>query len=242
MKTYIEEAIRDLITERAVVNELSSESEEEQLSVCDDIDLEFSDGKALQDSLKNMGYPLRTRGYHQEMDKYWEFTPSRIENQPIKKNLQGLFYCTVANCSFKSGYKNLISRHITEKHPVELHFFFEWPKFVLPFIAKDINSIINLFKNEESFKPSRIKSIHISQIKYGYLCPKIHERFLSDICLMNVLCDERKIAHKFILKEKDKKKKLKLAKEWMKKEDFEDHLIEKYKNDLKFQNNIKLKL
>lgn len=204
MRIYKNFGIEKLLNLRASI-EMKPNREVMNAVISEDVTKRFPDGLSLNENLKKMGYPLRERGYRGEMDFFWKLTRlDAILTEPIV--LDGNLKCPSDGCPFIST-RSKITKHLVQKHPQNLKYYFDFPRLVLPFIARDEKSIVSLFKNYDSFERSEIKSIHISQVIYGYFCPIIKSRYVSSNYVDNIMCDERKIAHQYIRAIKNKREK-----------------------------------
>ena len=132
------------------------------------------------------------------MDEYWDRTPSHfIKNKPV--GVVGGYKCAIPECEFKAD-QNRAKIHFELKHPQSLAFYFDFPRYVLPVIARNKESLRKFLNYDEFFKPEEIKEIHISQVKFGYLCPHIPTRKTPALFVDNIKCDERRIYHKFLFR------------------------------------------
>ena len=87
----------------------------------EDMAKRIPDGEILNKTLQKMGYSLRER--EGEMDKFWKFTPSdAILTEPVL--VDGNLKCPTVGCPFISTRSKII-RHLTEKHPKTLKFYFD---------------------------------------------------------------------------------------------------------------------
>lgn len=140
-KRHGQESLKSLPVEETVAVD---DDDEDIVQVVEDAvavdDEDFVDAENLNQTLQKMSYPLRQKGYRKGMDEFWDRTPSDfMKNKPIYVDDE--FKCPIEKCEFKAE-RSHVKIHFELKHPQTLAFYFDFPRYVLPVIARNKETLI----------------------------------------------------------------------------------------------------